>query len=274
MDNAAQLVAASYLLADLFGSYEDAGKWLRSLDAECDVAEAMPESLSEDNRALLLERLTTSGLLVRGRLDPFRLTHLQQVLQLIPLVQAMEGGRLAAPRPTLVWTLPQGVTISGRPRSYRRSLAILVSDALRSVQEDGRVVIASPFWSLEGCHELRPSLQRARTMDLPVTLAGAGSESRDGDVNYLAAMMAFARELRDEGFAVRALSYQPPEDGSLFHAKVVCGRTGYLGSGNLTMAGLERHVEIGVPLAEVDVAEVLSILEHLERTGLLNEELL
>ena len=50
---AEQLVAASYLLSDLFGSDQDAREWLRELSGGDDVREAVPEFLTDDNRALL-----------------------------------------------------------------------------------------------------------------------------------------------------------------------------------------------------------------------------
>jgi hypothetical protein len=85
-------------------------------------------------------------------------------------------------------------------------------------------------------------------------------------------MLDFAAELADEGHDIRCLGYEPPSRGSLFHAKAVCGTTGYLGSGNITAAGLERHIEVGVPLSAVDVAEVWWLLNELQGTGLLVAE--
>jgi phosphatidylserine/phosphatidylglycerophosphate/cardiolipin synthase-like enzyme len=55
------------------------------------------------------------------------------------------------------------------------------------------------------------------------------------------------------------------------HAKVlvVDGKRGYVGSANLTAAGLGRHIEIGVELAGPQVAELTKILVALERVGTL-----
>jgi hypothetical protein len=272
---AEQLVAASYLLTDLFGSGHDAREWLRGLSDGHDVRETVPEFLSDDNRALLLDRLAACHIAPNGQVDGFRVDELDRVMQLVPLVRTMEEARRPAPRPSLVCTLPKVVSPMGRRRSFGRSLAVLVADALRSSEEGGRVLIASPFWSLEGCRMLRPALQRAELLGLPVTLAGASTEPpTSGTPDYRVAMLAFAHELAADGLTVRALSYAPPTQGSLFHAKAVCGRTGYLGSGNITAAGMERHVEVGVPLAEVDVAEVWWMLEQLEGAALLRIEIL
>lgn len=263
-------MAASYLLADLFGSDEDAREWLRGLTDGTEVRDSLPSFLTDDNRALLLDRLAACHVAPNGQVDGFRVDELGRVMQLVPLVRTMEETRRPSPRPSLVCTLPKAVRPEGRRQGFGRSLAVLVADALRSVEQGGRVLIASPFWSLEGCRMLRPALQRAATLGLEVTLAGAGTELMEpGTHDHRAAMLTFARELAADGLRVQALSYEPPTQGSQFHAKAVCGRSGYLGSGNITAAGMERHVEVGVPLAEVDVAEVWWVLGELERAGLL-----
>jgi len=176
----------------------------------------------------------------------------------------MEHQRRPKPRPTLVCTLPTVVQLPDERRPFGRSLAVLVADALRSVEQDGRVLIASPFWSSDGCQQVKPALQRAHMLKCPVTLAGASrAPIEDDQPDYRQVMLDFAFELAADGLAVHCYGYQPPARGSLFHAKAVCGTTGYLGSGNITAAGLERHVEIGVPLVPVDVAEVWWLLDKL-----------
>lgn len=56
---------------------------------------------------------------------------------------------------------------------------------------------------------------------------------------------------------------------AIFHAKLVCGTTGYLGSGNMTDAALGVHVEAGVPLGAVDVDQVWWLVGILVEAGLL-----
>ncbi len=48
---------------------------------------------------------------------------------------------------------------------------------------------------------------------------------------------------------------------------VVDRALGYVGSANLTAAGLGRHVEVGVELAGPQVAELTRVLDALERVG-------
>jgi phosphatidylserine/phosphatidylglycerophosphate/cardiolipin synthase-like enzyme len=61
----------------------------------------------------------------------------------------------------------------------------------------------------------------------------------------------------------------PPRPHSLFHAKIVAGRFGYLGSANLTARGLGEHVEVGVPLTQPDVERVWWLTSIIEQAGLL-----
>ncbi|HTY96651.1 MAG TPA: hypothetical protein VMB91_06380, partial [Solirubrobacteraceae bacterium] len=89
------------------------------------------------------------------------------------------------------------------------------------------------------------------------------------EYDHLAAMLLFGRRLAEDGARVRCLEFVPPVLGAIFHAKIVCGSTGYLGSGNLTDAGLGTHVEAGVPLAAVDVDQVWWLIGILEEAGLL-----
>ncbi len=59
--------------------------------------------------------------------------------------------------------------------------------------------------------------------------------------------MSLARTLANEGTDVSAYAYVPPKPNSLFHAKVVVGRVGFLGSANLTASGLGEPAETRIP---------------------------
>lgn len=266
-------MALSYLLADLFADHDRARDWLAQVRAADELEAHLPTPMTEDNRALLTARLDEAGTTVDGRFDEVRLSELCTVMAVIPLVRVMEDARRPPPRPGLVCTLPDVVALPKERRHFARSLATLVQDALRSA-EDGRVLIASPFWSASGCERLRPALARTLERQLPLTLCGASR--RDPDRDDRRVMLDFARSLHGDGFRVEAFSFEPPDEQGrgLFHAKVVGGRTGYLGSGNITAAGMERHVEVGVPLASIDVDRVWWILERLQEVDLLVPETL
>ncbi|MGX6446862.1 phospholipase D-like domain-containing protein [Patulibacter sp. S7RM1-6] len=255
---AERLVDAAYLLAELLGGEDQAREWLRRLDTAGGFRAARPRNLSADNQQLFAEELSSAGLLHGDVVDEYRVDELDQVFQLIPHIRAAEQARIPDPVSALVCTVPPQVDLPVRLRPLARSLQTLVADALRSA-EDGRVLLASPYWSPDGCGRLRPAMQRALDLGLPVVLAGA----RRNDPLHFAAMAAFAGELRADGFKVRCLHFLPPLPESICHAKLVCGRTGYLGSGNLTVAGLERHVEVGLPLGPQDVQRAWWLIDLL-----------
>ncbi|MGH2941302.1 MAG: hypothetical protein ACRDLN_00795, partial [Solirubrobacteraceae bacterium] len=118
--------------------------------------------------------------------------------------------------------------------------------------------------------ELWAPLQTSVDLGLPVTLAGA-KHDLTSDYDHLAAMLRLAKRLKAAGVHVTALEFAPPKPKSIFHAKVVCGAVGYLGSANLTGAGLGEHVEAGLPLDEPDVEQIWWLLKILAETGLLRE---
>lgn len=266
---APKLVDLAYFLIELLGGETDARRWLRGLPDGVWVKEALPAFLSDDNRALLERRLDEASIAAGGQVDSYRVAELDRVLELVPLIRAAEVRGQPAPRPSLVCTLPPEVALflPNARRNFGRSLGNLVLDALRSAT-DGPVLIASPYWSAPGCERLRPALQRALDRRLPVTLAGARRE----DQGHHEAMVAFGERLGADGLDVRVLRFIPPKSTSLFHAKMVCGETGYLGSGNITAAGLESHVEVGMPLTPLDVAQAWWILDELERVEFLAVE--
>jgi hypothetical protein len=82
-------------------------------------------------------------------------------------------------------------------------------------------------------------------------------------------MTSFARELRAAGSRVRVLEFNPPREKSLFHAKIVAGKRGYLGTGNLSIGGFEDNVQLGLPLEETDVELAWWLVERLVDADLL-----
>jgi phosphatidylserine/phosphatidylglycerophosphate/cardiolipin synthase-like enzyme len=165
-----------------------------------------------------------------------------------------------------VFTVPDGVNLPEEASHLSRSLAKRVFDALTTANE--RTLLASPYWSDQGAEELWAPLQTSVGLALPVTLAGAKPDPKRDD---LQAMLRLASRLEAAGASVRALEFVPPRPQSIFHAKIVAGAVGYLGSANLTTSGLGLHVEAGLPLDEPDVEQVWWLLDVLFAAGLLRE---
>lgn len=266
LQSAQRLVDATYLLTELFGGEAAARDWLRKLDGARTFAAARPGHMTAANQRLVQGCLAATGVLHDdGAVDEYRLDDLDQVFQLLPHVRAAEQARVPDPVSALVCTVPPQVTLPQRLRPLARSLSVLVADSLRSA-DTGPLLLMSPYWSPEGCRQLRPAMEGALQKSLPVTLAGA----KPSDSGHHAAMTGFAEQLRRDGFRrVRVLEFAPPHHDSICHAKAVCGHTGYLGSGNLTVAGMERHVEIGLPLNAHDVERICWLVDLLAEAKLL-----
>lgn len=261
VDTATEIVRLAYTLAEMLGSEPDALDWAQT--ASGDAAATLPANLSPDNRALLLEELEDAGATRGGQIDRFRTAEIARVLQLAPLMRAAEDGRRPAPRSRLVCTMPPEAVLPTEMRYIQRSLAILVADTLRA--PGARVLLAAPYWSGPGTAQLLGPLSYAITHDVPITLAGA----RPADTVHHDAMTGFARELRAVGANVDVLEFNPPREKSLFHAKIVGGKRGYLGTGNLSIGGFEDNVEVGLPLDETDIERVWWLIGQLVAANLL-----
>jgi hypothetical protein len=267
---AERLVRCAYGTLDLFGGrIAQMLTWSHTLSPAETADVLAPEWWAGSTADALIAYLADAGVATEdATVDPYRLAQFQQVIELLPHFQTEELDRRPAPKPNLVFTVPLGVTLPARARDLqRRSLAARILEALASA--DDRTLLASPYWSDAGVENLWDGLARSVELGLAVTLAGARD---DADRNDLAAMLRLAARLRDAGAGqVTVLQYLPPRDHSLFHGKLVCGRIGYLGSANLTGAGLGEHIEVGIPLDEVDVGRAWWLLEVLRDARLLGE---
>lgn len=265
---AQQLVRAVYGVLDLFSSSErEVLVWSKELSAEGSADDLFPRFFSPDNQGVLARYLGEAGVIGEdGEIDPYALRGFQRVIELLPHFRAEQAAREPAPRAQVVLTVPREVDLPREAKHLQRSLAVRVSEAL--VSADRRVLLAAPYWSTSGNDILMPSLEKALELELPITLAGARAE----DAAHHAAMISLGQTLALREAPVRILSFVPPRPKSLFHAKIVAGRFGYLGSANLTAHGLGEHVEVGIPLAEPDVERVWWLLDVLEQAGLLADQ--
>lgn len=269
LQSAATLVACAYAALDLFaGRQDDLLAWSRALPADGDGARVVPRSFDAGSAVALRAALASAQVLdADAAIDRVRMLQFRETVELLPHFRGEEARRAPLPRAQVVFTLPTGLSL-GDEDYLQRSLAARLSSALASASEDP-VLLASPFWSAPGTAILRPALQRAVQGGLPVTLAGARRRTDSEGHDHLVAMLAFAGQLRADGATVTALEYRPTVPTSLFHAKLACGKTGYLGSANFTDHALGKHVEAGIPLAPVDVARVWWLIGVLRGGGLL-----
>jgi hypothetical protein len=263
------LVASAYGILDLFKRSEaELLSWSQSLGPKRSPGDLVPDWFAGGSAGALMRHLSDAGVVDdEGAIDAYRLSEFQQIVELLPHFRVEEVRRRPAPQAQVVFTVPPDVPLPPEAAHLRRSLATRVFDAL--VSASTRTLLASPFWSETGSRSLEDGLLRSLELGLPVTLAGAKEDSERSD---LKAMLGLASRLQANGAEVRALKFVPPKPNSIFHAKIVAGTRGYLGSANLTAAGLGEHVEAGLPLNEVDVDRVWWLIGVLESTGLLSEQ--
>lgn len=191
-----------------------------------------------------------------GRLDPARAESVGIALELAADSFDPFG---TAPFWAPVATLPSELRALLHPPPVRQTAGVLLELVDRAREE---VRLAAPFVDPHAVGFLTESLIAAgrRGVDVSVvTSVGQGARFTE-----------MAERWRAEGRAGLSVTEVQTDVSPLgSHAKVlvVDGERGYVGSANLTAAGLGRHVEIGVELAGPQVAELTKVLVALERVG-------
>jgi hypothetical protein len=267
-DQAQVLVASVYRVLDLFSNSEtELGEWAKRMDSEGNADGLMPTWFDAAECGALARALSDCGV-VRDdtTVDRYRLLEFQEAVEFLPHFRAQEFARRPAPKAQVVFTVPDAVVLPRDAAYLRHSLAARVTEALASAED--RVLLASPYWSDEGAEKLWDATTKVRELGLAVTLAGAKRDP-ESQHDHLATMLRFGRRLSDDGANVTCMEFIPPVPNAIFHAKVVAGTIGYLGSGNMTDSALGMHVEAGVPLGPVDVDQVWWLIGILEEAGLL-----
>ena len=124
------------------------------------------------------------------------------------------------------------------------------------------VRLAAPFIDPEAVHFLTDSLISAGRRGVDVRVV-----TSIGQASRFAEMAQLWPAGGDGRLRVTEVQTQLSPLGSHAKALVADGERGYIGSANLTAAGLGRHVELGVELVGPQLAELIKILEALERVG-------
>ncbi len=156
-----------------------------------------------------------------------------------------------------VVTLPSELRVLLNPPPIRQTAGVLL-ELVDSAQ--AQIRLAAPYVDPRAVRFLSESLIDAGGRGVAVSMVTSeGQAALFGDM---------AREWVGRG-GLRVTEVRTALSPIGSHAKVlvVDDERGYVGSANLTAAGLGRHVEIGVELAGPQVAELTRILVALERVG-------
>lgn len=166
---------------------------------------------------------------------------------------------VAAPYATWapVATLPRPLHHILRPPAMRQTAGVLLELVDAAVED---VLLASPFVDQPAVRALTESVTQARRRGvdvLVVTSPGRGAE------------FAQLAGLGTERGSLRVVGVRTEVSPLGSHAKVLVadGRRAYVGSANLTAAGLDRNIEIGVEVEGPQVAELTRLLLGLARLG-------
>jgi phosphatidylserine/phosphatidylglycerophosphate/cardiolipin synthase-like enzyme len=160
---------------------------------------------------------------------------------------------------TPVATLPPEVRSLLQPPPLRQTAGVMLEMIDRSTE---LIRLAAPFVDSPAVRSLAESLQAARRRGVDInviTSAGRGiefatlSEGCDGGARGGLRVTEVRTELSSLGSHAKVL--------------VVDDLCAYVGSANLTTAGLGRHVEIGVEAAGPQVEDLARLLVALERLG-------
>ena len=167
----------------------------------------------------------------------------------------------AAPFWAPVATLPNELRALLRPPPLRHTAGVLLGLIDRATQE---ILLAAPFVDPHAVTFLADSLIGAGRRSVTVTVITSLGQA----VHFSELGRRWNADAEVRG-RLRVSEVQTHLSSLGSHAKVIVvdSERGYVGSANLTAAGLARHVEIGVELAGPQVAELARVLAALERVG-------
>lgn len=193
-----------------------------------------------------------------GRLDVRRADSVATALELAADSFSALG---IAPFWAPVATLPDELRPLLRPPPLRQTAGVLL-DLIDRAQVEIR--LAAPFVDRNAVDFLTESLIGAGCRSVAVAVITSAGQG----VHFVGLAQRWTSEPDVRG-RLRISEVQTHLSLLGSHAKVIVvdSMRGYVGSANLTAAGLGRHVEIGVELAGFQVAELTRVLAALERAG-------
>lgn len=193
-----------------------------------------------------------------GRLDARRAESVATALELAADSFSALG---TAPHWAPVATLSNELRPLLRPPPLRHTAGVLLDLIDRATQE---IRLAAPFVDPDAVDFLAESLVGAGRRSVAVAVITSVGQG----VHFVELARRWNAEPAVRG-RLRVSEVQTHLSSLGSHAKVlvVDSQRGYVGSANLTAAGLGRHVEIGVEVVGPQVAELTRVLAALERAG-------
>lgn len=162
---------------------------------------------------------------------------------------------------TLLWTLPEGLEVSGvDPAGYISGMLALIREARE------RLLLVAPFMEAKGVGRLQEEVLCTLARGVAVTFvtqdaASVGSWASDS-------LELLRREARGLAGVLRV--YTASADlGVLLHSKLVVadGAAASVGSANLTGKALAKNLETGVAVAGAKVTELELVIRRLIEMG-------
>lgn len=141
------------------------------------------------------------------------------------------------------------------PDAFERLTAEAIIGLIVSAER--RVRIFSPYVDLEGVRPLTPALSAATMRGVSVSMGFRKDADQTGAIEFLRTSIA------EQGVS-RLFSAQAFGSRGFAHLKLVLadGHTAYIGSANMTHAGLTRNYELGAIVTGREVQVFESFLDH------------
>jgi len=166
------------------------------------------------------------------------------------------------------WTHRTGLPAS--LKSQFGDLDFLVSDIIAKARE--RLLIVAPYLSVPGLKKLKGPLAAAATNGAWIRLVTSGL--KDSTCWNAKALKSLVGDSEGGIIRKRLRVLCATEESDIFiHAKVVVADhlTGYLGSANLSNAGFDHNVEVGVALSSDQAAALERLLDVFEASGVIED---
>jgi len=245
------------LVAELVGRV-DSGTAVR---AEALRQALVAAGLRSSPRQMEIELRSLGVIGADGRMDQARATAVGLALEIA--APSFESPRASGSwRP--VATVPaQHWRDEGIPavRQTGGTLLAIIDSARRTLR------IAVPFVDEAAARWLAESLAQAHTRGVTITIS-----TSPGHADFFATLMTACDD--HLGGSVRVVEVDAESSPLGSHAKVVSadGNHAYLGSANLTAAGIGRQFEIGAEVTGAEVGQIDAILEAVDRLGVVRME--